>query len=73
MTGDYKAYLLRLQRGQAQGHWRATLVDAHSGQEQHFATERALFIYLMRMLAEEPPPSIEENSDGFNKNKSDHR
>ena len=72
MTGNYKAYLLRLQRGEGQDHWRVTLVDALSGEKQHFATERALLLHLMRILAEEAP-STEVNSNRLNKNKSNHQ
>lgn len=63
MAGDYKAYLLRLQRGEAQAHWRATLVDAHSGKERHFASERALLIHLMGMLTQEPPSRSQSEED----------
>lgn len=63
MAGDYKAYLLRLQRGEGQEHWRATLVEVISGEKNYFATERALFIHLMRILAEETLPINEYKVD----------
>ena len=62
MTGDYKAYLLRLQRGKTEAHWRATLVDAHSGKEQHFATERALLIHLLRTFEQSSLQSEESEN-----------
>ena len=52
MTGDYKAYLLRLQRGEGQDHWRVTLIDALSGEKQQFTSERALLVHLMQIFAQ---------------------
>ena len=63
MTGNYKAFLLRLQREHSQDHWRVTLVDAFSGKEQHFASERALYIHLTHTLAQESLPSDEAVED----------
>ena len=51
MTSDYKSYLIRLQRENGQKQWRATLIDALSGEKQHFASDRALLIHLMQTLA----------------------
>lgn len=46
----YQAYLLRLQRGHGQAHWRAMLRDAATGDERHFATERELVRFLLTTL-----------------------
>lgn len=64
MADHYKAYLLRFQRGEGQDHWRATLVDALSGEKKRFASERALFANLMQILAKAAQPLEEfgENS-----------
>jgi hypothetical protein len=63
MTSHYKAYLLRLQRGEAQVHWRVTLVDALSGERKSFATERDLLIHLMQTLAIEAPSTKGSEDD----------
>jgi hypothetical protein len=63
MTSQYKAYLLRLQRGKAQLHWRVTLVDAFSGERKSFATERDLLIHLMQTLAIEAPSTKSSEDD----------
>jgi hypothetical protein len=46
----YRAYLLRLQRGQGQPHWRVTLQNAQTGEALRFATEQALVNHLLSML-----------------------
>ncbi len=53
MNSHYQAYLLRLQRGQDQLHWRATLQNAHTGEQLRFATEREMLIFLMHSLTVE--------------------
>lgn len=73
MTGNYKAFLLRFQRGGGQDRWRVTLVDALGGGERYFTTERDLFRYLMQTLAEEslPMDANEETSHGVETNDED--
>jgi hypothetical protein len=41
----YRAYLLRLWRT-AEGQWRATLEDAHSGERRAFATVEELAAFI---------------------------
>jgi hypothetical protein len=43
-------YLLRLQHGRDQAHWRAMVRDAATGDERHFATERELVRFLLTTL-----------------------
>lgn len=50
MECDYQAYLLRLQRNPTAAHWRAVLVDVHTGEALHFATEELLLRYLWQVL-----------------------
>jgi hypothetical protein len=47
----YRAYLLRLQRGEGQPHWRATLQNAQTGELLRFATEQALVNHLLSTLS----------------------
>ena len=55
----YLAYLLRLWRAAAgddqNGNWRATIENAHTHQQLHFATLEQLFIYLMDQTAGASP------------------
>ena len=51
----YQAYLLRLQRGQGQTHWRARLENAQTGEVLYFATEVKLLRYLAQMYAHSSP------------------
>jgi len=64
MSGEYLAFLLRLQRGQGQTQWRATMQNAQTGEILHFATERELLRYLMHVLTVTTPDvgSQEANS-----------
>ena len=55
MNSEYQAYLLRLKRGQKSEHWRATLQNAHTGEQFDFATEREMLIYLWRLLDDQSP------------------
>lgn len=48
---QYRAYLLRLQRGQHQQAWRATLQDVNTREVLHFPTERDLLRHLLTILA----------------------
>ena len=50
MGGEYLAFLLRLQRGQGQTEWRASMQNAKTGEILRFATERELLRYLMQVL-----------------------
>ena len=50
MSTHYQAFLLRLQRGQGQSHWRVTLVNANTGKEIQFGNEREMFRYLAEFL-----------------------
>jgi hypothetical protein len=65
MGGEYLAFLLRLQRGQGQPQWRATLQNAQTGETLRFATERELLRYLMQILMTAPP--------GLNSREADHK
>jgi len=65
MRTRYKAYLLRLRRGEGQPHWWATLEDAHTGELLHFAHHTELLRYLLQQLTDrpsrsEPPPHSED-------------
>jgi len=50
MAKEYQAYLLRLQRNNAGDPWRALLQNAHTGEKLHFANEREMLKYLIRIL-----------------------
>ena len=66
MSGEYLAFLLRLQRGQGQTQWRATMQNAQTGEILHFATERELLRYLMRVLMVAPPDLNSREADSRN-------
>ncbi len=51
MKSQYRAYLLRLQRGQSESHWRVTMEDAHTGELLRFTNERDMLRYLMQVLS----------------------
>ena len=59
MTGEYQAYLLRLERGKGQQRWRATLENAQTGDVLHFASERDLLLHLLRALAHQGTPNAD--------------
>jgi hypothetical protein len=63
MAGDYLAFLLRLQRGQGQTEWRATMQNAQTGEILRFATERELLRYLMRVLTVASPELDSREAD----------
>ncbi len=46
MSRQYSAFLLRLWRNQASQPWRATLQNAESGEQMHFANLTQLVTYL---------------------------
>lgn len=46
----YQAYLVRFQRSGEQKHWRVTVQNAQTGEQQHFATEQELFHFLAYAL-----------------------
>ena len=52
MSTEYQAYLLRLQRSSANGEWRATMQNAHTGELLRFANKRDLLRHLMQILME---------------------
>ena len=54
MPTQHRAYLLRLRRDEGQIYWRATLEDAHTGEQQRFATQIELLRYLLQELAQQP-------------------
>ena len=55
MGSEYLAFLLRLQRGQGQTQWRATMQNAQTGEIFRFTTERELLRYLMQVLMTAQP------------------
>ncbi|MCA9958002.1 MAG: hypothetical protein R3E31_03530 [Chloroflexota bacterium] len=64
----YIAYMLRLWREDATT-WRGTLENPHTGEQHHFATAEALFIFLQTQLTEtavsdahSPPDTPNTNS-----------
>jgi hypothetical protein len=63
MGGEYLAFLLRLQRGQGQTQWRASLQNAQTGETLQFATERDLLRYLMKVLSILPPKPYSQEAD----------
>jgi len=50
MNIDYQAYLLRLQRNQSTNQWRATMINAHTGDTIQFASEQELLRHMIKML-----------------------
>ncbi len=60
MDSHYQSYLLRFQRGQTQAHWRATLENVHTRERLHFATEREMLLYLMKVLKIESPAAFNQ-------------
>ena len=66
MSGEYLAFLLRLQRGQGQTQWRATMQNAQTGEILHFATERELLRYLLNILTVVPSDMNSREADSRN-------
>jgi hypothetical protein len=64
----YRAYLLRLQRGEGQPHWRVTLQNAQTGELLRFATEQALVNHLLNTLSLDR--GINNDADQVNQNGS---
>ena len=69
---EYQAYLLRLQRGENQTHWRVTLENAHTGELLRFANEREMLRYLIQILTtpstdsgRPPAPNNSGKQDGL--------
>lgn len=50
----YRAYLIRLQRSDAQSHWRVTLQNAQTNEVIQFATEGQLISFLLDSLKRVP-------------------
>ena len=50
----YRAYLMRLWR--AEGGWRASLIDPHTGQQQAFPRLEALFAFVTDLTQDPPGP-----------------
>jgi hypothetical protein len=63
MSGEYLAFLLRLQRGQGQTQWRATMQNAQTGEILRFPTERELLRYLMQVLTTAAPDLNGQEAD----------
>jgi hypothetical protein len=63
MGGEYLAFLLRLQRGQGQTQWRATMQNAQTGEILRFATDRELLRYLMQVLTTAAPDLNDQEAD----------
>jgi hypothetical protein len=51
VSTEYQSFLLRLQRGHGNDHWRATLQNAQTGELLRFANERELLRYLLQLLS----------------------
>lgn len=51
----YQVYLLRLWRDAPALPWRATLLLALTGEERHFATLEALFVFLHEQATGDTP------------------
>jgi len=66
MSGEYLAFLLRLQRGQGQTQWRATIQNAQTGEILRFATERELLRYLLNILTVVPSDMNSREADSRN-------
>ena len=66
MDGEYLAFLLRLQRGQGQTQWRATIQNAQTGEILRFATERELLRYLLNILTVVPSDMNSREADSRN-------
>jgi hypothetical protein len=66
MGGEYLAYLLRLQRGQGQTNWRATMQNAQTGEVIRFVSERDLLRYLIQVLS--ITPSNSDTQEVFTQN-----
>jgi hypothetical protein len=73
MGGEYLAFLLRLQRGQGQTQWRATMQNAQTGEILRFATERELLRYLMQVLTIMPSNSDTQGKVIQNPDPGDNR
>lgn len=48
MNDFYNAYLLRVQRSDANSSWRVVLEDVHTGEVRYFASQIELLLYLLR-------------------------
>ena len=62
MDNNYQAHLLRLQRNESTNGWRATMVNAHTGETLHFATEQELLRHLMQILTKNDEFEHEDES-----------
>lgn len=50
MKGDYHAYLLRLQRRDAQEPWHIRVENAQNGRIHHFVSEKELLGFIISLL-----------------------
>lgn len=66
MGGEYLAFLLRLQRGQGQTQWRASMQNAQTGEILRFATERELLRYLIQVLMVAPSEPDDQGAESKN-------
>ncbi|MDX1416125.1 MAG: hypothetical protein R3293_18150 [Candidatus Promineifilaceae bacterium] len=64
MAREYKAYLIRLQRNSSREPWRATLQNAHTGEQMRFANEQAMLRHLIDLMATDPQDS-EQDDEGM--------
>lgn len=62
---DYHAFLLRLQRGHQDLHWRVTLENAHTKEVLNFGSERELFDFIEKLCASNPPSDPGSLNDRF--------
>lgn len=63
MATEYRAYLIRLQRGEGEANWRATLQNVHTNELLRYGNEREMFLYLLHTLSKETDkPSINKDS-----------
>lgn len=54
MSGEYQAYLVRLERSGVQADWRVYVENAETGDVWHFATEWELIHFLLEILLSFP-------------------
>lgn len=57
-SAEYLAFLIRLWRDESQHEWRATVQDAHAGEQHSFASLSALLLFLETQTGQ--PWRIEE-------------
>ncbi|MCA9980991.1 MAG: hypothetical protein KDD89_09160 [Anaerolineales bacterium] len=61
MNNEYHAFLLRLQRDDAQNRWRIVLINVDTGEEQRFVGKQALLTFLFALLNR--PPVVPDTAE----------